>query len=207
MSHAGHETQAHSPPSQPKSPPCASLRPHASGRATPSGCEACAAPSPTVDAMIDSPEDYCGRHHVCRGIWGGVRHPLFFWLVWQHIPGGPLHASSPASAVLARPWRCDLGRRHSGMLLSPTLSAREVRVACPLDCPRHPHCRVRQARGGRRHSRRVLPSDRPDTKRGGSRHSRRVLPSARPDTKSKRGQTARTGRWQAPGGRGADLVG
>ena len=122
--------------------------------------------------MIDSPEELCGRHHVCRGIWGGVRHPLFFWLVWQHIPGGPLHASSPASAVLARPWRCDLGRRHCGMLLPPTLSAREVGVACLLDCPRHPHRRVchsvRQARGGRRHSRRVLPSDRPDTKRGQS---------------------------------------
>ena len=95
--------------------------------------------------MIDSPEEHCGRHHVCRGIWGGVRHPLFFWLVWQHIPGGPLHASSPASAVLARPWRCDLGRRHCGMLLPPTLSAREVGVACLLDCPRHPHRRVRQA--------------------------------------------------------------
>ena len=121
-----------------------------------------------VDAVIDSPEHSCDRHHVCRGIWGGVRHPLFFWLVWQHIPGGPLHASSPASAVLARPWRCDLGRRHCGMLLPPTLSAREVGVACLLDCPRHPHRRVRQARGGRRHSRRVLPSDRPDTKRGQS---------------------------------------
>ena len=80
------------------------------------------------------------------------------------------------------------------MLLSPTLSAREVRVACPLDCPRHPHRRVRQARGGRRHSRRVLPSDRPDTKRGGSRHSRRVLPSDLPDTKSK-GRLPRS-RWQ-----------
>ena len=144
-SHAGHETQAHSPPSQPKPLPCASLRTHAGGRAAPSGCNACAAPTSSADAIIDSPEDYCGRHHVCRGIWGGVRHPLFFWLVWQHIPGGPLHASSPASAVLARPWRCDLGRRHSGMLLPPTLSAREVGVACHLDCPRHPHRHDMQA--------------------------------------------------------------
>ena len=114
--------------------------------------------------MIDSPEDYCCRHHVCRGIWGGVRHPLFFWLVWQHIPGGPLHASSPASAVLARPWRCDLGKVTAGCCSHLPLVP--GRVACPLDCPRHPHRRVRQARGGRRHSRRVLPSDRPDTKRG-----------------------------------------
>ena len=104
-----------------------------------------AQPTSPADVIIDSPEDYCGRHHVCRGIWGGVRHPLFFWLVWQHIPGGPLHASSPASAVLARPWRCDLGRRHSGMLLPPTLSAREVGVACHLDCPRHPHRHDMQA--------------------------------------------------------------
>ena len=44
-------------------------------------------PRPPAEAMIDSPEDHCGRHHVCRGIWGGVRHPLFFWLVWQHIVG------------------------------------------------------------------------------------------------------------------------
>jgi hypothetical protein len=49
------------------------------------------------------------RRSVCRGIWGRVRHPLFFWLVWQHVPGGPLHASSPVSAVPARPRRIDLG--------------------------------------------------------------------------------------------------
>ena len=58
---------------------------------------------------------------------------------------GALHTSSPASAVLARPWRCDPGRRHSGMLLPPTLSAREVGVACHLDCPRHPHRHDMQA--------------------------------------------------------------
>ena len=32
--------------------------------------------------------------------------------------------------ISPRPGQCDLGKRHSGMLLSPTLSAREVRVAC-----------------------------------------------------------------------------
>ena len=35
----------------------------------------------------------------------------------------------------------------------------------------------------------------------------RVIPSDHPDTKSKRGQMARTGLRQAPGGRGAGLVG
>ena len=33
--------------------------------------------------MIDLSEESRGRHHVCRGIWGGVRYPLFFWLVRQ----------------------------------------------------------------------------------------------------------------------------
>ena len=42
-------------------------------------------------------------------------------LLGSTSPGGPLHVSSPASAVLARPWRCDFGRRHSGMLLPPTV--------------------------------------------------------------------------------------
>ena len=98
-----HETQAHSPTSQLKSLPCDSLRPHAGCRVAPSGCNACAAPRSSADIMIDSPEDYCGCHHVCRGIWGEVRHPLFFWLVRQHIPGGlcTLHLP-PRSCLHAR---------------------------------------------------------------------------------------------------------
>ena len=95
--------------------------------------------------------------------WGST--PSLFLAGLAAHPWGPSARFIPASAVLARPGRCDLGKRHSGMLLPPTLSAPEVGVACPLDCPRHPHRRVRQTRGGSRHSRRVLPSDRPDTTR------------------------------------------
>ena len=43
----------------------------------------------------------------------GYGHPLsFFGWFGSTSLWGPLHASSPASDVLARPWRCDLGKRH-----------------------------------------------------------------------------------------------
>ena len=29
------------------------------------------------------------RHNTRMGLWGGVRHPLFFWPVWRHILGVP----------------------------------------------------------------------------------------------------------------------
>jgi len=48
-----------------------------------------------------------GRSPHAPGEWGGVRHPPFFWLVWQHFPGTPVCMKSPptgdgATAVVSR---------------------------------------------------------------------------------------------------------
>ena len=37
------------------------------------------------------------RHNTRMGLWGGVRHPRFFWPVWRHILGGPMRVPSHAN--------------------------------------------------------------------------------------------------------------
>ena len=100
-SHAGHGTPPHSPPLQPKSMLCNRLRPIASCRVSPYGCNACAA------RHQDS------KHHrfavTCAEACRVGFDTLSSLAVWQHIPASPLHASSPVSAVPARPRRSDLG--------------------------------------------------------------------------------------------------
>ena len=64
-----------------------------------------------------------------------------------------------SSSLLALPCQCDLGRRHSWILPPPTLCAREVGVACNLDCPCHPHRHDMQAN--------LVTQDDPRTSGGG----------------------------------------
>jgi hypothetical protein len=65
---------------------CPALRPHSHEQQR--ACAACAAPTSSADTIIGSPEDFCGCHHVCRGIWGGVRPSLFLAGLSAH-PWGP----------------------------------------------------------------------------------------------------------------------
>ena len=59
--------------------------------------------------------------------------PSLFWLVCQHIPEGPLHASSPVSAEPTLPGQRDLGNIN----FPPTQRVPRRWESCTIYCPCH----------------------------------------------------------------------